>query len=120
MMPVQLKRIYEKTDKQDGYRVLVDKVWPRGISKDKAELDDWAKEVPPSASLRKWFNHEKEKFEAFAGYYDEELQNDENAQQKINELADKAALNTVTLLFAAKDETYNHAVLLKQWIEEKR
>lgn len=112
--------MYEKTDEQDGYRVLVDKVWPRGISKEKAELDDWAKEVTPSTPLRKWFNHDKEKFDAFAKYYEEELQNDKNAQQKINELAEKIASETVTLLFAAKDETCNHAVLLKQWIDEKR
>ncbi|SFM31729.1 DUF488 domain-containing protein [Salibacterium qingdaonense] len=119
-MPVKLKRIYEEADKQDGYRVLVDNVWPRGVSKAKAELDDWAKEVPPSKSLRKWFHHDEEKFDSFAGYYEEELQNDEDAQRKIKELADKAVSETVTLLFAARNETHNHAVLLKQWIEEKR
>ncbi|MFZ4450604.1 DUF488 domain-containing protein [Salibacterium aidingense] len=119
-MPVQVKRIYEDAETEDGRRVLVDKVWPRGISKTKAALDDWAKEVTPSPGLRKWFNHEKEKFDTFAEYYKKELQSDEEAQKKLEELAEMAVSETVTLLFAAKDETYNHAVLLKQWVEEKR
>ncbi|MGY4689276.1 DUF488 domain-containing protein [Salibacterium sp. K-3] len=119
-MPVKLKRIYEEAKKQDGYRVLVDKVWPRGISKAEAELDDWAKAITPSSGLRKWFNHDREKFNTFAKHYKEELQESDEAKKKLDELTAKADKETVTLLFAAKDETCNHAVLLKQWMEEKR
>ncbi|RSL33003.1 DUF488 family protein [Salibacterium salarium] len=117
-MSIQIKRIYEEPSIHDGHRVLVDKVWPRGISKEKANLDEWAKEITPSPDLRKWFNHEKAKFAGFADEYQKELQSKKESRQKLLELAKKAEEEKVTLLFAAKDEHNNHAVLLQQWIEE--
>ncbi|RSL32221.1 DUF488 family protein [Salibacterium salarium] len=118
-MPVQIKRIYEQVSEKDGYRVLVDKVWPRGVSKEHAKLDEWAKEITPTSELRKWFNHEKDKFFVFAEEYKKELQSNKEGRQKLNELTNKAVDEEVTLVFAAKDEKYNHAVLLQQWMEKK-
>ncbi|MDQ0298629.1 uncharacterized protein YeaO (DUF488 family) [Salibacterium salarium] len=118
-MPVQIKRIYEQVSEKDGYRVLVDKVWPRGVSKERAKLDEWAKEITPTPELRKWFNHEKDKFIVFAEEYKKELQSNKEGRQKLNELTNIAVDKEVTLVFAAKDEKYNHAVLLQQWMEEK-
>ncbi|SDH34706.1 Uncharacterized conserved protein YeaO, DUF488 family [Alteribacillus persepolensis] len=118
-MSVQIKRIYEETKESDGERVLVDRVWPRGVSKEKAALDDWDKDVAPSSELRKWFQHDPEKFQRFAQAYKQELQSNQNSSEAFEALVEKAASHTVTLLYAAKDETYNHAVLLKDWIEQR-
>lgn len=117
-MSVTIKRIYEQKSDADGKRVLVDRVWPRGVSKEQAALDDWAKEVAPSPELRKWFNHEKEKFEAFAKKYQNELQLYKENSAAFDKLVKEAVSEKVTLLYAAKNETYNHAVLLKEWIDE--
>lgn len=110
----QIKRIYESPSDDDGYRILVDRLWPRGVSKEDAQLDEWLKEIAPSSELRQWFDHEPDKFDSFRTRYEAELSDKE---ELINKLIDKAGEQTVTLLYAAKDETHNHAVVLKEFLQ---
>jgi len=118
-MTIQIKRIYEEAEKKDGMRILVDRIWPRGISKDKAKLDLWIKEIGPSTDLRKWFNHDPEKFNDFKSMYKKELKNGEQKEafEKLKEAAKEN--ETVTLLFAAKDEEHNQARVLKEMLEKE-
>jgi uncharacterized protein YeaO (DUF488 family) len=109
-----LKRIYEPYDESDGFRILVDRVWPRGISKEAAKLTAWQKEVAPSPDLRKWFCHKPELFEEFRTKYIEELRTDEQKQSIINELITMKSKGKVTLLYGAKDPVYNHAIVLQE------
>jgi len=113
-MVIKTKRIYEPAAKTDGYRVLVDRLWPRGIKKEAAQIDAWMKEVAPSTALRKWFNHEPEKWEEFVTKYKAELQ-DTDAFKVL--LAAVARHKTVTLLYAAKDEHYNQAIALSSFFK---
>ncbi|MBJ6750144.1 DUF488 domain-containing protein [Geomonas anaerohicana] len=112
---IRLKRIYDEAAAQDGVRVLVDRLWPRGISKDKAHLDRWEKELAPSDELRHWFGHDPEKWQEFRARYRKEL---EGQGTLIEELAALAAGKTLTLLYAAKDEEHNNAVVLKEILED--
>jgi uncharacterized protein YeaO (DUF488 family) len=112
----RIKRIYEQPSEGDGYRVLVDRLWPRGVSKKDARLDEWCKEIAPSTELRKWFDHDPEKFEEFANWYKGELTQKEKL---VSHLLDVAATQQVTLLYAAKDEKHNHALVLKQFLNEQ-
>ncbi len=112
----QIKRIYEEVTDSDGYRVLVDRLWPRGVSKEAAQLDEWLQEIAPSTELRKWFDHEPEKFEEFAHRYKGELTNREEAVQSLLEITDR---QTVTLLYAAKDKQHNHAKVLKEFLDRQ-
>lgn len=114
MIGIKLKRIYEDPSKQDGYRLLVDRVWPRGIAKEKARLDEWNKEIAPTTQLRKWFGHVPERFKAFSEKYREELKDKEETLKKIKEIAEK---QQVCLLYGAKDKEHNQAVVLKSIIE---
>ncbi|MDR7077021.1 uncharacterized protein YeaO (DUF488 family) [Neobacillus niacini] len=107
-----LKRIYEPYDELDGYRILVDRLWPRGISKDAAKLTAWQKEIAPSPELRKWFCHKPELFEEFRTKYIEELRTDEQKQKIIDEINTMTTKGRVTLLYGAKDPVYNHAIVL--------
>lgn len=117
MTGVFLKRIYDHNDPEDGYRVLVDRLWPRGISKEKAQLSDWAKDISPSTELRKWFGHDPEKFEEFRMKYLKELHSDEAKMKKLNELHQLSKIKKVTLLFSTKNVVHNHAILLKELLE---
>ncbi|SDJ34554.1 DUF488 domain-containing protein [Salimicrobium halophilum] len=117
-MSVVLKRIYEEKEPLGGYRVLVDRVWPRGISKEEAHLDEWAKTLAPSSSLRKWFNHEKEKFEEFSNSFKAELQEQES-KDELQKLRQKSEKGRVVLLYGARDKEYNHAVVLKDLLLEE-
>ena len=110
------KRIYEEPLKNDGYRVLVDRLWPRGVSKEKAQLDEWLKEIAPSTELRKWFDHDADKFDEFTKRYKGELTDREEA---VDYLFDMVTKQQVTLLYATKDEKYNHAKVLKDFLEEQ-
>lgn len=110
----QLKRIYEDTSDDDGCRVLVDRLWPRGVSKEAAQLDEWNKNIPPSTELRKWFDHDPDKFEEFKKRYEHELA---EKPEPIEKLLDIAEDQKVTLLYAAKDEIHNHAIVLKEFLE---
>jgi uncharacterized protein YeaO (DUF488 family) len=110
-----LKRIYEKPSDQDGYRILVDRLWPRGVKKEDAGLDAWDKDLAPTSELRKWFNHQPEKFPEFTIRYKEELISKTEELQKIIELSKKGR---VCLLFAAKDEAMNQAIVLKSVLDD--
>lgn len=115
MKPIRTKRIYDKPSKNDGYRILVDRIWPRGVSKEDAQLDDWVKDVAPSEELRKWFDHDPEKFKEFEKKYRVELKEKEN---EIKELKEKAKDKTVTLLYGAKDKEHNQAIVLQKVLDE--
>lgn len=117
MAELRIKRIYEEASADDGYRVLVDRLWPRGISKEKAQIDIWAREIAPSAELRKWFHHEPEKYPEFCERYIKELQIDEEAASFRGMIREKLKAGNVTLLFSAKDETCNNAAALKEWLD---
>ncbi|MEX0770463.1 MAG: DUF488 domain-containing protein [Balneolaceae bacterium] len=110
----QIKRIYEEPADDDGYRVLVDRLWPRGVSKEAAQLDEWMKEITPSPEPRKWFDHDPDKFEEFKKRYEHELA---EKPEPVEKLLDIAENQNVTLLYAAKDETHNHAIVLKEFLE---
>ncbi|MGI6032703.1 MAG: DUF488 domain-containing protein [Coriobacteriales bacterium] len=113
-MTISLKRVYEQATPDDGFRVLVDRLWPRGIRKTDLKMDLWAKGLAPSTETRKEFNHDPARFEAFKGRYINELDTSEEAR----ELAESVlSHDKVTLLYAAKDPEINHAVVLKSWLE---
>nr|WP_081810675.1 DUF488 domain-containing protein [Bacillus sp. UNC438CL73TsuS30] len=114
-----LKRIYDPYDEMDGYRILIDRLWPRGISKESAKLDEWLKDVAPSSELRKWFCHKPELFEEFKLRYAEELRNDEEKVRGINHIVDLTSNGRVTLLYGAKDPIYNHANVLQEELNRK-
>lgn len=111
---LKIKRVYEKPEPGDGTRILVDRLWPRGLSKAKAKLDLWLKESAPSTELRKWFGHDAKKWRSFRARYEKELKN--NAD-KIEIIKSKAGAGTVTLLYAARDQKHNEAVVLKELLE---
>ncbi len=110
----KLKRVYEKAEKEDGFRILVDRLWPRGVSKEKAKLNLWLKEISPSEELRKWFNHEEKKWSEFQKRYKKELSEKKDLVKIIKDEEKKN--KTVTLLYAAKDEEHNDAVVLKEFL----
>ncbi|MEY8601165.1 DUF488 domain-containing protein [Staphylococcus shinii] len=117
-MTVYIQRIYE--DKQrDGLRILVDRVWPRGISKDDANLDHWIKDVAPTSELRKWFNHDPKLYAAFKEKYEKELRDNAGQKEAFEELQSKVSETDkdIILLFAAKDEKYNQAVVLQSLLQ---
>jgi len=111
---ITTKRIYDKPLKKDGFRILVDRLWPRGISKDEIKIDDWEKMLAPSVSLRKWFGHDPELWPEFQKKYKAELKKNKAVDDFIEKFKDK---HTLTLLYAAKDETHNHALVLKEYLE---
>lgn len=119
-MPVNMKRIYEEQSESDGVRVLVDRVWPRGMSKGDAKLDHWIKEIGPTSDLRKWFGHDPDKFEDFKKKYKEELKSGDQ-QEALQELKDitKNHDKNVTLLFASKEEKYNQVSVLKEIVDHQ-
>ncbi len=113
-MRLQLKRVYEPPADIDGMRILVDRLWPRGLSKADAQIDFWAKEVAPSNELRHWYQHEQEKWPEFQRKYIIELQNHPDAVQ---ELITKIGNGNATLLFASKETSINNAAVLKEYLE---
>ncbi|WP_255524517.1 DUF488 domain-containing protein [Alicyclobacillus sp. SO9] len=115
----QSKRIYEPPDVFDGKRVLVDRLWPRGLRKDSAQIDVWLKEVAPSPDLRKWFGHEPERFDMFQNLYIEELNSGTKQQSAVAQLINWCLAEQVTLLYAAKDETHNHAKILRDFVDAR-
>src|SRR5512146_1236784 len=108
---IRIKRIYEPPAAADGRRVLVDRLWPRGMSKDEAKVDEWLKEIAPSDELRTWFGHDAAKWAEFSTRYREELK---GHGELLDQLRAEAHNETVTLLFAAKDEEHNNAVVLRE------
>ena len=112
----RLKRVYDQSSKRDGLRILVERLWPRGVSKEKAAVDLWLKELAPSTELRKWFNHEPEKWSEFRKRYWSEL---EQKGDLLVLLKHRASEGTVTFVYAAHDEAHNSAVALKEFLEER-
>lgn len=115
---IKIKRIYEIPASIDGKRILVDRIWPRGVSKAEAQLSLWMKEIAPSTELRKWFDHEPECFAEFAERYEKELASKEVIGH-LEQLRSWSEKETVTLLFAAKDQKHNHALVLKEILERE-
>jgi uncharacterized protein YeaO (DUF488 family) len=111
---IRLKRVYEKPARADGRRILVDRIWPRGLTKREARVDEWLKEIAPSTGLRKWFAHDPARWKEFKKRYAEEL---DDQRDQVEYLARAAKQHTVTLLFGAKDTEHNNAVALKEYIE---
>ncbi|MGE4370043.1 MAG: DUF488 domain-containing protein [Burkholderiaceae bacterium] len=114
-MSLQLKRVYDPAEPGDGYRILVDRLWPRGMSKDQAHIDLWLKDVAPTPALRRWFGHDPSKWQAFRRRYFQELAQN---TQTVRLITDRSGRETVTLLYAAKDTQHNHALALQQFIQQ--
>jgi len=114
---ITTRRIYDDPGDDSGHRVLVDRVWPRGISKEEADLDDWYKDLAPSAELRKWFGHDPKLWAAFKQKYRKELK-DDGKRGQLEELAGMARSEGLVLLFGAKDTEHNQAVVLREILEE--
>ena len=112
---VHIKRIYDPPEPGDGYRVLIDRVWPRGDSRERARLDRWERELAPSAELRKWFSHVPERFEEFRSRYRRELR---GKRQLIDELRERAADGRLTIVYAARDREHNNAVVLAELLRK--
>ncbi len=115
---IKRKRIYQAKEENDGFRILVDRLWPRGVSKEKAQLDLWLKEVAPSTELRKAFGHDPKRFAEFSKRYEEELRNVEDTHKAFDQLLELTKSHPViTLVYSAKNETQNQAVVLKNYLE---
>lgn len=115
MEKVIIKRVYEAEADTDGYRVLVDRLWPRGVSKEKAKINEWCKEIAPSNELRKWFGHDPLKFETFSEKYHKELTHQQKWIQHLYAITQKQQL---CLVYGAKDELHNQAVVLKKILDK--
>jgi uncharacterized protein YeaO (DUF488 family) len=116
-MRIRIKRAYEPPAKEDGVRLLVERLWPRGLTKEKARIDDWFKDVSPSPGLRKWYAHDVEKWETFRRRYEAELEANPEA---VARLRDRVKDEPATFVYAAKDEEHNSARVLKAFLEKKR
>ena len=119
MYQIQIKRIYTEKSDTDGFRILTDRLWPRGVAKEKAAIDFWAKELSPSTYLRKWFDHKEELFPRFRELYREELENNPDKESLIQLVKEHLEKENVSLLFASKEEKMNQAVVLEEWLKEK-
>lgn len=116
-MTVLLKRAYEPAEPRDGFRILVDRLWPRGVSKSSAHIDLWFKEIAPSTALRKWFSHDPLKWSEFRDQYFLELRDNPEA---VEQLIEHVHRGVVTLVYGAKDKEHSHAVILKEYLESLR
>ncbi|MBX3101736.1 MAG: DUF488 domain-containing protein [Bacteroidetes bacterium] len=112
---IKIKRIYEVPEPEDGYRMLVDRLWPRGVSKQEAGIDEWNKDIAPSTELRKWFGHKPELFQAFADRYKVELSTKTDELRRIRSIGQRQHL---TLLYAAKDPHFNQATVLSEVLDQ--
>ena len=113
---ITIKRIYNEPEKRDGFRILIDRLWPRGMSKEKAKIDLWLKEISPSDELRKWFSHDPDKWVNFKRKYKIELKDKSELLQNIQKIEKKKKV--ITFLYSAKDEKYNNAVVLKEILQK--
>lgn len=117
-MNIQIKRIYDAPEAADGFRILVDRVWPRGVSREKAALKEWDKMIAPSSELRKWFGHDPSRYEEFRKRYWKELEDNSETESFITLIRQHMDEGPVTLLFGAKDREHNQAVVLREFLEE--
>lgn len=115
-MKIRVKRVYEPVEKNDGIRILIDRLWPRGISKKEAGIDLWMKEIAPSTVLRQWFNHDPAKWQLFKIRYFKEIANNSWQTKQIENMQHK----NITFLYSAKDEKHNNAVVLKEYFTLQR
>ncbi len=113
-MEIKIKRAYDSPSDDDGYRILVDRLWPRGISKEKAKVDFWPKELAPSTELRRWYGHDPEKWSEFKSRYFAEL---DGNPELVNELLEYVRKGTVTFIYSSKEQRLNNAVALKEYVE---
>jgi uncharacterized protein YeaO (DUF488 family) len=113
---IRTKRVYEDHSPDDGFRILVDRLWPRGVSKDDAKIDLWLKEISPSDNLRKWFSHDPKKWKGFISKYKEELKKKKDLLYKIKKIEKEK--KTITLLYSARDEEHNNVVVLNQVLRD--
>jgi uncharacterized protein YeaO (DUF488 family) len=114
-MDVRIKRVYDPAELGEGYRVLIDRLWPRGVSREHARIDEWARDLAPSDALRKWFGHDPERFQEFRRRYRAELG---AHTDRIEELRSRATQNPVTVVYAARDEKHNNATVLAEVLRE--
>ncbi len=114
---LKVKRVYEAPAKEDGFRILVDRLWPRGLTKEKAKVDLWLKQISPSNELRKWYQHDPEKWPEFKRRYYSELK---DKKESLDVILSRAKKGTVTLLFSSKEEKINNAQALKEYLEKRR
>ncbi|MGH2883289.1 MAG: DUF488 domain-containing protein [Solirubrobacteraceae bacterium] len=112
---VRIKRIYDPAEPDDGYRVLIDHVWPRGVSRERARLDEWARELAPSDELRKWFDHVPERFDEFRSRYLSELN---GHADRVEQLRARASKSPVTIVYAARDQEHNNAVVVGELLRD--
>lgn len=119
MHAIKVVRVYDLTDDTEGYRILVDRMWPRGLRKEALRLDVWAKDISPSKELRQWFGHVKERFDAFEDAYRTELSGNSKAESFVSVIRKKLKDRDVLLLYAARDFDCNHAIILREWLKEK-
>jgi uncharacterized protein YeaO (DUF488 family) len=113
-MKIKIKRVYEKNDKSDGMRILVDRLWPRGLSKETARIDFWAKDISPSTVLRQWYKHDPEKWKEFKNKYFNELNSN---LEGVNKLLQHVKKLNVTFVYSSKEQHLNNAVALKEYLE---
>jgi len=116
-MAIQVKRAYDKPQKSDGFRVLIDRIWPRGIRKEELKLDEWLKTLAPSTELRQWFGHDPQKWDEFRTRYFQEL---DAHPDEIQKLRAKAREGPLTIVFGSKEERFNNATALKEHLESRR
>ncbi len=119
MHELLLKRVYEPYEPKDGYRILVDRLWPRGIKKEAAQLDEWAKEITPSTEIRRLYHQGDMPFEGFSQAYLEELEANEAAETFVSNCSEQLKSQNVTLVYGAKNEQKNHALVLREWLRRK-
>ncbi len=116
MKSIKIKRVYDDKSEDDGYRVFIDRLWPRGVSKKDTHFDEWLKDIAPTTELRKWFDHDPDRFDEFRERYKKELL---GHKEELEKLRNRAKYEKITLLFAAKDAKMNNAVVVKEVIEDK-
>ena len=113
---IKIKRVYDPSSNDDGKRILIDRLWPRGLKKENVHFDEWVKDIAPSAELRTWFRHDPKKWEEFKRLFFKELH---GKRETVDDIVSLAKKDTVTLLFASKEERFNNAVALKEYIEAR-
>ena len=117
-MNVMLRRAYEAPAREDGYRVLVDRIWPRGRTRDELQLDEWARDLGPSNELRRWFGHDPARWKEFHDRYRQELRDPQHVA-KLDELAERARHGRVTIVYGARDTTHNQARVIAEELEQR-
>ena len=115
-LDVRAKRAYDPPEDGDGYRVLIDHVWPRGVSRERAKLDEWARDLAPSDGLRKWFDHDPVRFVEFRARYRHEL---EQQPERLEELGGRAQRGALTIVYAARDREHNNAIVLVELLRTR-